>query len=147
MGKKNKNVIIQDDVNHNILNIISPSGITYSETEANIGENYGKVYTVSKYPSDAEYGWLAPLCNLEGTSTYIEFIYADPARLIKVYNEKHTQLAGTYETLKEESEKQNNLLARKNIEVVWELTRENGQDCTDDDQEDETIEKLLELLN
>lgn len=118
MAKKNTKTVIQDDVNKNILNIISPSGITYTETEANLGENYGKIYTVSKYPASAEYGWLSPLCNLEGTSTTIEFKYADPARLIKVYNDKHTQLAGTYETLKDESEKQNNVLARKNIEAL-----------------------------
>jgi hypothetical protein len=29
----------------------------------------------------------------------------------------------------------------------WKLTKENGQECTDDDQTDETIEKLLKLLN
>jgi hypothetical protein len=29
---------------------------------------------------------------------------------------------------------------------VWKLTKENGQECTDDEQSDECIEKLLELL-
>lgn len=29
----------------------------------------------------------------------------------------------------------------------WKLTKENGQECTDDDQSDQTINKLLKLLN
>lgn len=32
------------------------------------------------------------------------------------------------------------------ILTSWKLTKENGKECTDDDQTDETIEKLLNLL-
>lgn len=114
--KKKDKSIVKDDVNHNILNIISPSGITYSETEANLDENLGAIYTVSQYPGDVDYGWLAPLCNIEGTSTTIGWEPADPARLLGVYNKKYKELKGTHDTLKEESEKQQNLQAQKNIE-------------------------------
>lgn len=31
------------------------------------------------------------------------------------------------------------------IYISWKLTKENGQECTDDDQTDETIEALLKL--
>jgi hypothetical protein len=30
--------------------------------------------------------------------------------------------------------------------IQWKLIKENGQECTDDDQDDETIEALLQLL-
>jgi len=30
--------------------------------------------------------------------------------------------------------------------IGWKLTKENGEECTDDDQSDETIEELLSLL-
>ena len=30
--------------------------------------------------------------------------------------------------------------------IDWQLTKENGQECTDDDQTDETIDALLKLL-
>lgn len=37
--------------------------------------------------------------------------------------------------------------SKKLIHNIWrEYTKENGQECTDDDQTDETISKLLELL-
>lgn len=113
--KRKKNSVV-DDVNHNILNIISPAGITYSETEANLDENKGAIYTISHYPGDVDYGWLAPLCNIEGTSTTIEWIPADSARLMAVYDKKFKELRGVYDTLKEESERQQNKQAQKNIE-------------------------------
>lgn len=31
-------------------------------------------------------------------------------------------------------------------DMQWKLTKENGEECTDDDQSDETIEALLNLL-
>ncbi|HUS49220.1 MAG TPA: hypothetical protein VMZ91_03600 [Candidatus Paceibacterota bacterium] len=35
---------------------------------------------------------------------------------------------------------------REFIGIVWNLTKKNGQECTDDDQSDEIISKLLTLL-
>jgi len=35
---------------------------------------------------------------------------------------------------------------RTNLLIKWKLTKENGQECADDDQSDETIDKLLNLL-
>ena len=73
--KKNKKQNIRispvDAVNQNILNIITPAGVEADTNFANLGENYGKIYSVTRYPADADFGWLAPLCSLEGTSTTI----------------------------------------------------------------------------
>ena len=66
------------DLNEHILNIITPSGIDYDSTHANIGENVGKIYCISRYPAEnIKYGWLAALCQLEGTITSIEFRRTD----------------------------------------------------------------------
>jgi len=42
----------------------------------------------------------------------------------------------------------NIILDKIQIDILryWKLTNENGQECTDDDQTDETINKLLEIL-
>lgn len=115
LKSKKKKDTVKDDVNHNILNIIAPAGITYTDKEANMDENVGSIYTISHYPSDVDYGWLAPLCNIEGTSTTIEWVPADPGRLLAVYDKKYKELKGTHDTLKEESDKQKNRQAQKNI--------------------------------
>ena len=95
------------DLNEHILNIITPSGIDYDSTHANIGENVGKIYCISRYPAEnIKYGWLAALCQLEGTITSIEFRRTDADNLIDVYNKKIAQLKGDRTTAKVESDKQ-----------------------------------------
>lgn len=95
------------DLNEHILNIITPSGIDYDSTHANIGEKVGKIYCISRYPAEnIKYGWLAALCQLEGTITSIEFRRTDADNLIDVYNKKIAQLKGDRTTAKVESDKQ-----------------------------------------
>lgn len=120
-GKTEKNrstdTSAASDVNESILNIISPCGIDYDNNHANIGENVGKIYCISRYPSeDITYGWLAPLCQLEGTITSIEYRRTDADNLIDVYNKKISQLKGERTTAKEESEKQLNDKAIQDLE-------------------------------
>lgn len=99
--------IIENDVNQLLLNAITPSGIDFDSTHANLGDMQGKVYFLSKYPSEGvDYGWMAPLCNLEGTSTVVEFHHTDKAALIDVYNKKISELKSDRTLAKQESEKQ-----------------------------------------
>lgn len=117
--KKNQTVEPRNNVNTHILNIITPSGIDYDKNFANVGENIGKIYAVTKYPVEGvDYGWLAPLCNLEGTSTMIEYRYTDPSRITEVFNQKIAELKGNRELLKQESEKQQNEKAIRDLEEM-----------------------------
>lgn len=95
-------------VNKHLLNIITPSGIDYDNVSVSLGEQFGKIYCISKYPTTDEipYGWLADLCNLEGTSTVVEYRYTDPANIINVYNKRIKDLRAEREIAKEESDRQ-----------------------------------------
>lgn len=104
--KKEVPVAVVSDVNQHILNIITPAGIDFDKNFTNIGENTGKIFTISKYPADVDYGWLANLCNLEGTSTTLEYRYTDASNLIKVFNNKIAELKSNRDLAKKESEKQ-----------------------------------------
>ena len=117
-GKKEKSqtrVVMEQEVNQNILNIITPSGIDFDRSHLNISENVGTVLCISKYPTDADYGWLTPVCNLEGTSTMLEFRYTEPDRLQKQLNKRISELKTNYETAKQESEKQSILSTLENL--------------------------------
>ena len=48
--------------------------------------------------------------------------------------------------LYEKGEEQKYYDNRKYLIDNWKLTKENGQECTDDDQTDETIKKLSEVI-
>ncbi len=96
------------------MNIITPAGIDYDKNFANVGENVGKIFALTKYPTDGvSYGWLADLCNIEGTSTIIEYRTTEPSRLTSVFNKKINELKSDQELLKQESEKQQNEQAIK----------------------------------
>lgn len=113
--KQSQTVRYEREVNQNILNIITPSGIDFDRSHLNISEHVGTVMCISKYPSDAGYGWLMPVCNLEGTSTVIEFRYTSPDRLAKQLNKRISELKENFETAKQESEKQGILNSIDNL--------------------------------
>lgn len=99
--------VTTNSANQHLLNIITPSGIDVTENNTNVGDNYGRIYTIGKYPSEGtDYGWLSNLCNLEGTSTTVEYRYTDPDKMIDIFNNKIGELKAEKEIQKKESEKQ-----------------------------------------
>jgi len=93
-------------INQHVLNYITPDGIDISATNANIGENYGKIYVQSQYPSKPEYGWLSDLCNLEGTASCMQVRFTDPTLLQKAYDKKYDELGSEAQASREQSKKQ-----------------------------------------
>lgn len=118
-GKNTEQVSVYEK-NENIINVISPAGIDHDKVHASLGENEGKIYTIVRYPYSNEYGWLAPLCNLEGTSTTVEFRHTDPGRLIDIYDKRINELEGNKGTLKNQSEKDQN---QKTIDDLKKLVK------------------------
>jgi len=118
--KKEKNAIpVAKQVNQQILNVITPAGIDFTDTCANVGDAYGKIYAVSKYPTDGvEYGWASQICKLEGTCTEFDIRYGDPSFITNVYNKKISDLRADRDLVKNESEKQQIDEAIKDLEEM-----------------------------
>lgn len=91
--------------NSYILNLITPSGIDFSDNHASIGEGYGRIYTITRYPANPEIGWLAPLCSLEGTSTVIEYRYSSPDAMIDAFDKRIGELRNQRDMAKKQSER------------------------------------------
>jgi hypothetical protein len=108
MTKKSANQILRQDmeVNTTLLNIITPSAIDFDRSHLNISENYGRVMCISKFPSYADFGWLAPIANLESTITKIEYRHTTPAVITKALNKKISELRENLDAAKKESERQ-----------------------------------------
>lgn len=99
-------VEITNKTNQYILNIIAPSGIDVTERSANLGENYGRIYSVTGYPvENVDYGWLSKIASLEGTSVFFEYHSAAPDNMIEVYDKKISELRGEIPLAKFQSEK------------------------------------------
>lgn len=94
------------NANMQLLNIISPSGISYDNNHASIGEQEGKIYCISRYPSDVDYGWLSELINLPGTAAVIEYRYSPEDKMVTAFNKRISELKSLRESEKKESEQQ-----------------------------------------
>lgn len=104
--KNSKEAASENDINQNILNIITPSGLSFGRNYCHVGEFDGKIYAVSRYPGDVKPGWLAPLCNMEGAASTIEYVATDSASLIDAYNNRIRELKGNREIVRNTSDRQ-----------------------------------------
>lgn len=105
MKKNQKNEQNKDIyVNQNLLNIISPSGISFDNNYADIGEGVGKIFCISRYPSELDYGWLSDIVNLPGAAATVEYRYSPEDIMIAQFNRRISELKSARETERKESE-------------------------------------------
>lgn len=100
MKKNQKNEQNKDIyVNQNLLNIISPSGISFDNNYADIGEGVGKIFCISRYPSELDYGWLSDIVNLPGAAATVEYRYSPEDIMIAQFNRRISELKSAREDL------------------------------------------------
>ena len=63
MRKKEK-IQEQKEKNNALLNVITPMGISFTKNGLSIGENYGKIYGIIRYPQKVEMEWLSKITNI-----------------------------------------------------------------------------------
>lgn len=97
---------VEQGVNQQLLNIISPSGIGFENNFASIGEGEGKIYCISQYPPSVDYGWLGELLNMPGTAATVEYRYSSEDIMINAYNKRIAELKSLAAGEKKESERQ-----------------------------------------
>lgn len=65
MGRSDVSAI---QLNQTLLNILSPiGGIEYRKNHLRIGDYYGRVFAITKYPSEVKIGWLEDIANIPNT--------------------------------------------------------------------------------
>lgn len=105
LKKEKRKEETQLNANEQLLNIIAPSGINFSDNYASIGESDGKIYAISRYPSSVDYGWLAELVNLPSTAVSVEYRYSPSDAMISAYDNRISELKSKLEVEKKQSEK------------------------------------------
>lgn len=61
------------DINNALLNMISPIGFRLYKNKLTIGENTGKVYGLTRYSENVDYGWMESLMNIPGTIAEVSY--------------------------------------------------------------------------
>ncbi|MEF9946711.1 MAG: hypothetical protein RR737_09025, partial [Lachnospiraceae bacterium] len=49
--------------NNALLNVITPVGLEFTKNSLSVGENYGKMYGLIRYPQKVEVEWLSKITN------------------------------------------------------------------------------------
>lgn len=117
-----------NQVNQNILNIITPTGLEFKKTSLMVGENYAKCITLSRYPTNPDYGWLSTITAIEGTTASIEFKPTESGPLIERCNEQIKQYNIDLNASKlEESVKQKKQKAIDDIKAMIKRIDQDGE--------------------
>lgn len=126
MGKK-ENRKTKSKVNDQILNIITPTFLRFEENGVMLGENYGKIFAIVRYPSEPIYGWLSKIVALEGTTAKVQFEPTDSGELVQRCNEQIRDYKSDLAVIKEESIKQQKERAIQDISDMIRRINENQE--------------------
>lgn len=88
--KKEKTYPINNDseieLNPHLLNLISPINISFNRNDLEVGENFGKVFGIIRYPDKVDTGWLSKISNIPSTIVAISLRPVDSSILLNVIN-------------------------------------------------------------
>lgn len=118
---------IKDDINYNLLNIISPSGLEFKKNSLVISGGFGACMAISRYPSNVGYGWLSKVTQIEGVTSKIEFSPTNSSFLIERCNEQIKELKNDLLSVKEESIKQEKEKALEDIKEMINRVNQGGE--------------------
>ncbi len=93
MRKKEK-VQEQNEKNNALLNVITPMGLSFTKNGLSIGENYGKIYGIIRYPQKVEMEWLSKITNIPSSIVSIGFQPVDNSALISAISRSIVQQKG-----------------------------------------------------
>lgn len=116
---------VKEDINYNLLNIIAPSGLEFKKNSLVMSGGFGACLTISKYPTNVDYGWLAKVTQIEGVTSKLEFAPTDSGFLIERCNEQIKELKSDLLTAKDESVRQ---AKEKGIEDIREMINRINQE-------------------
>lgn len=114
-------------VNESILNLITPTYLEFEKNGIMLGENYGKIFSIVRYPSTPDYGWLSKIVGLEGTTAKVQFEPTDSGELVQRCNEQIRDYKSDLSMTKEESVSQQKKKAIEDISNMIRRINENQE--------------------
>lgn len=107
--KKNKSTV----QNHALLNLIAPMTFKFYKNKLEIGENNGKIYGITRYNENVDYGWMEPLMNVPGTIANISYKPLPEGDCMDV-------ISNNMKVIKRKLDETTDELGRKRLEIALE---------------------------
>ncbi|MGN0307086.1 MAG: VirB4 family type IV secretion system protein [Lachnospiraceae bacterium] len=123
--KQTAQTIEQPMVNHALLNVVTPIGLSFEKNQLSLGENRGKAYGIIRYPQKVEPEWLSRLTNIPSTLVSIGFKPVDNSTLINAISRNVVQQRGLAEGAKDPLSRQRAEKAAEDGEkIIMQIDRE-----------------------
>ena len=115
-------------INNNLLNAITPfGGIEFFRNKMMLGENYVKIYGITKYPSTLSRGWAAKIAGLPNVITTQIFEPANNADLLGDLSKSVAKYRGLAMSTKDELERQRAEKKADDAEILMKQIDQNGE--------------------
>jgi hypothetical protein len=88
---KNKNNVL---VNTHLVDVITPQGLEFHQSDFWFGEQLARVIVVTNYPPRVRIGWLSRIANMEGVTCSIHLNPTEPGKLIQRITKSIGELGG-----------------------------------------------------
>ncbi len=109
---------VQVRVNPALQANITPIGLEFERNQLMLGENYCRIYSIIRYPSECDYGWLAKLTNIPGTIVSINYTPLDNGTLMSTMSKNITLNRGQELAAKDPLERQRSKKAADDAEKI-----------------------------
>lgn len=107
-----KKTINKKTSNNTLINLIAPIGFRFYKNKVDIGENTGKVYGITKYNENVDYGWFEPLMNIPGSIATINYTPLPEGDCSDVIN-------SNMNVIKRKLEQTTDELSKKRLQRAW----------------------------
>ncbi len=107
-----KKTINKKTGNNTLINLIAPIGFRFYKNKVDIGENTGKVYGITKYNENVDYGWFEPLMNIPGSIATINYTPLPEGDCSDVIN-------SNMNVIKRKLEQTTDELSKKRLQRAW----------------------------
>jgi hypothetical protein len=114
-------------INNSLLNAISPIGLEFKRNGVEIGENIGKIYSVTRYPVKIDYGWLSKITNIPGTMASFNFEPISNGDFVDALNKNISNQRGIANGAKDALTKQRAMKAAEDGEKLLYQIDQNGE--------------------
>lgn len=113
----------QQKPNHTLMNMIAPIGFKFYKNKLDIGENTGRVYGITRYCENLDYGWMEPLMNIPGTIANVSYEPLPEGDCTDVIN-------NNMKVVKRKLDQTTDDLAKKRLQKAWDNSDKMLDDIT-----------------
>lgn len=125
MFKKKEKVKIVP--NNSLINAISPLGLEFFRTHLFFGDNKAKVYGVTKYPNEVDYGYLSKITNIQNTYTSMTYTPIDATSFITALSNNIATQKMIADSAREAIDKQRAEKSYKDSEKMMQQVDQNSE--------------------